>query len=39
MQRSDGWTPQSLAEQLLPAFKPNFTPLDISTDIFAWDPI
>jgi NAD(P)-dependent dehydrogenase (short-subunit alcohol dehydrogenase family) len=39
MQRSDGWTPQSLAEQLLPAFAPSFTPLDISTDIFAWDPI
>jgi NAD(P)-dependent dehydrogenase (short-subunit alcohol dehydrogenase family) len=39
MQRSDGWTPQSLAEQLLPAFQPSFQPLDVSSDIFAWDPI
>jgi NAD(P)-dependent dehydrogenase (short-subunit alcohol dehydrogenase family) len=39
MQRADGWTPKSIAEQLIPAFQPNFQPLDISSDIFGWDPI
>jgi len=39
MQRADGWTPQTLAEQLIPAFRPNFQALEISSDIFAWDPI
>ncbi|MGD9922733.1 MAG: SDR family NAD(P)-dependent oxidoreductase [Pseudorhodoplanes sp.] len=37
--RSDGWTPETLDEQLKGAFAPNFTPLDRSSDIFAWDPI
>lgn len=37
--RSDGWTPQKLAEQLKPAFGPSFTPLERSGDVFAWDPI
>lgn len=37
--RSDGWTPQRLAEQLKAAFGPSFTPLERSGDVFAWDPI
>jgi len=37
--RSDGWTPQKLAEQLKAAFGPSFTPLERSGDVFAWDPI
>ncbi len=37
--RSEGWTPESLAEQMLPAFKGSFYPLDRSADIFSWDPI
>jgi NAD(P)-dependent dehydrogenase (short-subunit alcohol dehydrogenase family) len=37
--RSEGWTAASLAEQMLPAFKSSFYPLDRSADIFSWDPI
>ncbi len=36
---SDGWTPQSLAERMLPAFKSGFYALDRTTDVFSWDPI
>lgn len=39
VQRDDGWTPQLLAERMLPAFRPDFYPLDMSADVFAWDPI
>jgi hypothetical protein len=37
--RDAGWTPQALAELMLPAFRPNFYPLDMSADVFSWDPI
>jgi NAD(P)-dependent dehydrogenase (short-subunit alcohol dehydrogenase family) len=37
--RSDGWTVDSLAEQLEPAFSASFYPLERSADVFAWDPI
>jgi NAD(P)-dependent dehydrogenase (short-subunit alcohol dehydrogenase family) len=39
MHRSDGWTPQTLAEQMLPAFESDFYKLDRSSDVFSWDPI
>ena len=39
VQRSDGWTPQQLADQMLPAFKNSFFGLDRSGDIFCWDPV
>jgi NAD(P)-dependent dehydrogenase (short-subunit alcohol dehydrogenase family) len=39
VQRSEGWTPQALAEQMLPAFKSSFYPLERSGDVFCWDPI
>ncbi|HWC92080.1 MAG TPA: SDR family NAD(P)-dependent oxidoreductase [Pseudolabrys sp.] len=39
MHRSDGWTPQKLAEQFKGAFGPSLTPLERSGDVFAWDPI
>ena len=39
MQRNDGWTPQTLAEHMLPAMKPSFYPLERSGDVFSWDPI
>ena len=36
---SGGWTPQSIAEHMLPAFKPSFYPLDVSRDVFrSWLP-
>ena len=39
MHRSEGWTPESIASDLLPAFKPSFQPLHSSADVFGWDPI
>ncbi|HLJ64654.1 MAG TPA: SDR family oxidoreductase, partial [Stellaceae bacterium] len=39
VQRSEGWTPQTLAEHMLPALRPSFYPLDRSADIFSWDPV
>lgn len=37
--RSEGWTPQSIAEHALPALKPSFYPLEVSADVFSWDPV
>jgi NAD(P)-dependent dehydrogenase (short-subunit alcohol dehydrogenase family) len=37
--RADGWTPAAIAEEMLPAFKPSFYPLDRTADVFSWDPI
>lgn len=39
MHRADGWTVESIASDLLPAFKPSFHPLARSSEIFGWDPI
>jgi NAD(P)-dependent dehydrogenase (short-subunit alcohol dehydrogenase family) len=39
MQRGDGWTPQTLAEHMLPAMKASFYPLERSGDVFSWDPV
>jgi len=36
---SAGWTPQSIAEYLLPAFKTSFYPLDVTRNVFpSWLP-
>jgi len=37
--RSEGWTPQTIAEHAMPAMKANFFPLDRSADVFSWDPV
>jgi NAD(P)-dependent dehydrogenase (short-subunit alcohol dehydrogenase family) len=37
--RSEGWTPQTLAEHMLPAFKSSFFALERSGDVFSWDPV
>lgn len=39
MHRSEGWTAETIATDLLPAFKPSFTPNERSGDIFGWDPV
>lgn len=39
MHRSEGWTPATIASDLLPAFKPSFHALARSADIFGWDPV
>ena len=39
MARSDGWSPEKLAEHWLPAVKNSFTPLERTRDVYAWDPL
>lgn len=39
MQASDGWTPQSVAERVIPAMRSSFYKLDRSQDVFDWDPV
>jgi len=37
--RSEGWTPETIAEHAIPALKSSFYPLDRSADVFSWDPV
>lgn len=37
--RSEGWTPATVAEHAIPALRPSFYPLDVSADVFGWDPV
>jgi NAD(P)-dependent dehydrogenase (short-subunit alcohol dehydrogenase family) len=37
--RSEGWTPKTLAEHMLPAVRGSFFPLEIASSVFSWDPI
>jgi NAD(P)-dependent dehydrogenase (short-subunit alcohol dehydrogenase family) len=37
--KDGGWTPEALAETMLPAFKSSFYKLDVSADIFNWEPL
>lgn len=37
--RAEGWTPESIAEQGMPALNASLLPLDRSPDVFSWDPI
>jgi NAD(P)-dependent dehydrogenase (short-subunit alcohol dehydrogenase family) len=39
LHRSEGWTGESIATELLPAIRPDLHPLQVSGDIFAWDPV
>lgn len=39
LHRAEGWTPESIASDLLPAFRPTFQPLQRSSDVFGWDPV
>ena len=39
VQRSEGWTPETIAEHGIPAVKSHFTPLERSGDVFSWDPV
>ena len=36
--RSEGWTPETIADHAMPAMKASFYPLDRSQDVFTWDP-
>ena len=37
--RSEGWMPESLAAQMPAAFESGLYPLEVSADVFSWDPI
>jgi NAD(P)-dependent dehydrogenase (short-subunit alcohol dehydrogenase family) len=37
--KDGGWTPQDIADTVLPAFKRDFYPLDRSQDVFNWEPL
>jgi NAD(P)-dependent dehydrogenase (short-subunit alcohol dehydrogenase family) len=37
--KDGGWTPQAIAESMLPAFKGALYPLERSQDVFNWEPL
>jgi NAD(P)-dependent dehydrogenase (short-subunit alcohol dehydrogenase family) len=37
--RAEGWTPEAIAEQAIPALRAHFYGLERSQDVFSWDPI
>ena len=37
--RSEGWTPETIASHAIPALKASFVPLEVSADVFSWDPV
>jgi NAD(P)-dependent dehydrogenase (short-subunit alcohol dehydrogenase family) len=39
VQRSEGWTPETVAQHALPALRGSFYALDRSSDVFTWDPV
>ncbi len=39
MHRDGGWTPETVASDMLPAFRSSFTPLESLDAVFGWDPI
>ena len=39
MHTDQGWTPESIANRVMPAFRPSFYQLDRSQDVFDWDPV
>ncbi|MCO7515424.1 SDR family oxidoreductase [Pseudomonas guariconensis] len=39
VQQSEGWSAQSIAEHGMPALASSFTPLQVSADVFCWDPV
>ena len=39
MHKDGGWSPSDVAERFVPTFKSSFYPLEVSADVFSWDPI
>ena len=37
--RGEGWDVESVASHAIPALKASFVPLDVSADVFCWDPV
>lgn len=38
VQREGGWTPEQIAEHAMPVLSASFHGLDVSSDVFTWDP-
>lgn len=39
VQQSEGWTAQSIVDHGMPALSGSFAPLQVSADVFSWDPV
>jgi len=39
LHNSEGWTPERLDAMLKPALQSSFTPLEVSAQVFSWDPV
>ena len=39
MHTDQGWTPETIAQRVLPAMKPSFVALESSGQVFSWDPV
>ncbi len=39
LHRGEGWTPETLAEQMVPAWRSSFTPAERTRDVFGWEAI
>jgi NAD(P)-dependent dehydrogenase (short-subunit alcohol dehydrogenase family) len=39
VQAGGGWTPEAIAQHAMPALKASFYDLDVSADVFSWDPV
>jgi NAD(P)-dependent dehydrogenase (short-subunit alcohol dehydrogenase family) len=39
VQRGGGWTPEQIADHAIPALSASFHRLDVSADVFTWDPV
>lgn len=39
MQRTDGWTAEIIAREVLPAMRSSLTPLESLHEVFGWDPV
>jgi len=37
--RAEGWTPETIGAQAIPALRSHFYPLERSQDVFSWDPL
>ena len=37
--RGEGWTIEDVASHAIPALKRSYVPLEVSADVFCWDPI
>jgi len=38
VQRTDGWTPEGIANHAIPTFDAHFYDLSVSAEVFSWDP-